>query len=292
MRIFNHIFANRTRLTPTLLSYITRRQIILENSTIDDQERARDFIYNWLGFLKSENVIELKRIGSSNDGGYFLCDLESSPIVLSGGVANDVTFENEFAKRGSLVVAFDPTIKFLPTGASVSIRHYRLGLENSPKIFKNSINLAKAIQLVEESERFNKESCKYLKLDIEGSEWEFLGSDGTREDVLYFDQLIVEFHDFYQLVDPKFLINAKKTFEFLQMEFRVIAVHSNNYGLISNFGEAFIPDFMEVTLLRKDHFEAKKNNAMINMPIANMAANNIDKLDIPASPFLAKSQGC
>jgi hypothetical protein len=286
--IFRMILLNRNNLSPNLLRYTVCRQLAMEKADVRGQQKARDFIFELAKSLTVAHDIKLKRIGSNNDGGYFLSDLDFAPVIISGGIANDVTFENEFASRGSLVLAFDPTIRDLPRDADASIKHFQVGLENTPNIFKKSINLEKAIEIASEYESYKKSSFKYLKLDIEGSEWELLSAKNVERQIKSFDQLIIEFHDFYRLAETKFLENAERVFQMLLSEFHVVAVHSNNYGLMSNFGEAFIPDYMELTFLRNDRYEEVSSVLQKPSFAIEMAPNNANRLGIPSAPFVVK----
>ncbi len=287
--IFRIILLNRNFLSPHLLHYTVCRQLAMEKSDIKSQQKARDFIFELAKSLSVELNIELKRIGSNNDGGYYLSDLELAPVIISGGIANDVTFENEFASRGSLVVAFDPTIRDLPRDAHASIKHFQVGLEKTPNIFKKSIDLEKAIQIASGFESYASNSSKYLKLDIEGSEWELLSATQIGRHMNFFDQLIIEFHDLYRLAETEFLVNAEKVFEMLLSEFQVVAVHSNNFGLVSNFGDAFIPDYMEVTFLRNDRYKEVLSVLRNQTSSIEMAPNNPRRLGIPSTPFIVKT---
>ena len=58
-----------------------------------------------------------KRIGKQNDGGYVISNLpDTYDLFLSGGIANDNTFENDFLLEYPNIpcYAFDGTISELP----------------------------------------------------------------------------------------------------------------------------------------------------------------------------------
>ena len=58
-----------------------------------------------------------KRIGSLHDGGYVICDLSTNyDCFISGGIFNDITFEQAFLDMYSQIpcFAFDGTISKLP----------------------------------------------------------------------------------------------------------------------------------------------------------------------------------
>ena len=58
------------------------------------------------------------RIGKNNDGGYVICDIPevNYDILLSGGIANDISFEQELLKKYPNLsgYGFDGTIQKIP----------------------------------------------------------------------------------------------------------------------------------------------------------------------------------
>jgi len=224
---------------------------------LKELELAENAIYTFSKSLNIENVGQMTRFGPSGDGGYIGVDLFETPTVLSGGAGKNIDFEVFFANRGSKVMVFDPTIQKLPK-THQNIRHKKIGLEstNSNK-FRNSINLSKSLKMVNEA--FSRQNGLYLKVDIEGSEWDLLAASLT--ETLNFDQIFIEFHDLYKLSDENFRKKYLRVNNFLVKNFYFISFTANNWATYINFGKGFTPLIYECTLLNKKHKSilAKKN---------------------------------
>jgi hypothetical protein len=149
------------------------------------------------------------------------------------------------AKKGCLVHIFDHTVKCLPEEHE-GVFHYRQALHGSEQSSKHSTTLQKIILNL----GMQRSSSNYLKLDIEGSEWEVLDSFGFQ--LAIFEQIVVEFHDFFKLTDPEFRNRAVRVFESLNQNFVICHSNGNNWRPIVNFGSIAIPEVLEVTFVRRD----------------------------------------
>ena len=64
---------------------------------------------------KPADLQELRRFGSSNDGGYLMIDdLNHSDFLISMGVADDVNFERDVVGKIAGVHLYDNSIDQLP----------------------------------------------------------------------------------------------------------------------------------------------------------------------------------
>ena len=228
------------------VQYVMERFVYEHTFSLEDSNQAGltiDFIANFL----SNNWCychEPIRIGPPKDSGYVIADLYQHPDVLSGGAGKNIDFELYFSDRKSEVHIYDPTVT-LDQIKHANVTHHKVGLESSKSSrFKNSISL-KQLDLTVRPQGL------YLKLDIEGSEWNLLSE--AVENLIGFDQVIVEFHEMYRLSDSKFRTEVKKLITYLNLNFTVINYHPNNWRNWINFGHAMIPEVFEVTMINRKH---------------------------------------
>ncbi len=218
---------------------------------------------------------ETIRIGSLGDGGYQIVDFLQSRQVISCGLARNLDFELDMIERGSKVLAFDPTVPQIST--IENFRHVRKWIAR-----KNSRSIWSLRELVSE---FEIPDSVTVKLDIEGSEWEFL--ERSLDDLQFVDILIVEFHDFRLLSDPEFRARAVNVLERLNNDFVSISCEANNYSSVVNFGLGFIPDVMQVSFLSRKHI-FKLTLLETKIDSGYPIQNNPFSLPIPNLPFTAR----
>lgn len=130
--------------------------------------------------------VEKIRIGNPNgDGGYIVCDLPGSyDLLLSGGIETDITFEKQFLSKysGAHGFGFDGTIKGLPED-----------VPNLTFVGKNvgDVNLDKVTDM---TEYFEGHSDIFLKLDIEGCEFQVVPNLMAKGLMGKVKQMVLEVH--------------------------------------------------------------------------------------------------
>ena len=63
--------------------------------------------------FKPDGLFDLVRVGKNNDGGYLISkkNLEKSEYLLSFGISDDFSFEEDFKKyKNTKIISFDPTV--------------------------------------------------------------------------------------------------------------------------------------------------------------------------------------
>lgn len=250
---------------------------ILEYATdLEELNEAKEAIYEITNLLTLHRVNGLQRIGPAHDGGYIGLWLDETPVVLSGGGGKNIDFEIELAMRGSQVHLYDPTIKRLPKSHPL-VTHFKQALCGSgDKQFNNSVTLRESLS------RLAKDSpgTKWLKLDIEGSEIKLLANDLSL--LPEFTQIFIEFHNSYKLIDSTYRRQFLSILRKLSEDFYLIAINSNNWQGITNFGDAFMPVTFEVTYLSKKlpiEITNENNYESLRYP------NNSRRPGIPSLPF-------
>lgn len=190
------------------------------------------------------------RLGDKNDGGYVIFDGLSYDGMVSGGIEYTNTFENEFiAKYDVDCHAFDNSIDELP-------------YSNSRIRFSKS-TIGKANNLSDVIEGFD--SC-FVKMDIEGFEWEWLDSlNWTTLDKI--TQLAIEFHMFHNMDDNgdhmKHLTDRLETLRRLNETHVMCHLHSNNYSPNFKYRENVLPQVFECTYINRKVFRGDPGIVLI-----------------------------
>jgi hypothetical protein len=173
------------------------------------------------------------RLGNNNDGGYVICDLSANyDVFLSGGIGNDISFEEAFLQKYTDVIcyAFDGTIKNFPKPAS-------------NRLFYSNKNLGSHETLTTTNMKyfFGKYQNIFMKIDIEGGE-DNLFQSISNNDLLKIRQLVIEFHTAEQIVIPTRLAKTHWLVHF----------HANNCCGLQKLNNIFIPNVFECTYIRKE----------------------------------------
>ena len=253
---------------------------------------------------------DLKRIGRRKDGGYIISKriIDESNIFFSGGIYTDWSFEKEFIKKSKLKRYFlidkDTNInsqfkKLLNTLRNEKIKSiYKFKsifhfLYNIPRIFifrricrGNFIEAYLTSSNLEESQEEKmttlpslikrlqfklKDHSIFLKLDIEGSEWEMV------TDILaisrYLSGIALEVH----YLD----INGDKLNELIirlnNLGLYLIHVHPNNAGGFCSGTN--LPRLLELTFLNSKLFSKEEIYAKKKKPFSYLKG-----LDMPCDP--------
>ena len=260
-----------------------------------------------LHFLRPFVAGELIRVGRDEDGGYVVpaATVEKTRLLLGIGINDDWTFEEDMAGRNPALhaVGVDGTAglrllrrkaasralqglgsaltlqfrkaarKFsyrtkIPRFREFFSRHTFVRLMLRPQPEPGGITLG---QLVEKYRvPGSAEPDVFLKIDIEGGEYEILRSAGTVLDAVHC--LTVEFH----ALDERWS-DLRDIALALDEEFLVAHVHGNNYSPLIPGTD--IPSVLEVTWLRRSLAPAPPEPASGPWPLAG--------LDRPCNPKAA-----
>ena len=204
-----------------------------------------------LKYLTIYDFLNKKRLGIKGDGGYVIGILDGEyDFYISAGVSNEESFSRDFINMYNMnkhnCAAFDGTIKKYPYEYTENITFYKRNI--SPIKSERTANLSYF------TDNYND---IFLKMDIEGSEYDWLNSL-TEKQLTKFKQIVIEFHGInddswnIQLTDK---INC---FSKLSKTHYAIHIHGNNYGGLTKN----IPDTIEVTYIRKNSIEY---NPILNM---------------------------
>lgn len=278
-RVIKYLLCNRGKQTygPAQLKDLVDRFIIEKTASLENYQEAEISIQTLTRLLTPINISGLTRIGATRDGGY-VGSLESVPhFLISGGAGKNIDFEVELALLGSEILLFDPTVNKLPKNHS-RITHVPLALcTNNSQQFDKGMNLSSALELGKQDHK----SKFWLKLDIEGSEYELL--DEKLEILDSFEQVFIEFHDLYKILGKEFRDRFLRIISYLNSNFYLVSINSNNWQNIFNAGYAFTPVTFEVTFLKKSvPVEIISEKKYVDL----LTTNNSERPPIPRFPFL------
>lgn len=210
------------------------------------------------------------RLGSDGDGGYVLPSVaQRSNAVLSIGIGNEVSFDNQMAALGARVLQFDHTIPASPS-QHPQIRFHRVGWGTRDQ--GPFLSLRSMIDLLEMDDARH----PILKFDTEGAEWDCL-LDADSADLARFEVLAGEFHDFQNLVNRDYFDRAYAVFSKLALTHHVVHMHANNAGGMVMLGGIPFPRLLELTYLRK-------NAALFSGHSSEPIPGPLDRPNVPQLP--------
>jgi hypothetical protein len=214
----------------------------------------------------------LMRMGRNYDGGYIMVDdFGKCEAAYSFGIADDVSWDLDVAKRGIDVFLYDHTIETLPI-QDKRFHFFRTGICGTSGEGKNLKTLQEI--LTENGHIASKNLI--LKIDVEGAEWNAFEKTSS-EIIDNFAQIAVEFHSVNKVDDKDKWDQMLHVFEKLNSTHQVVHVHANNFGSFDIIGGIPFPNTWEVTYLRRRGNEFTKSEKCY--PVKN--------LDMPNNPEAA-----
>lgn len=197
------------------------------------------------------------RVGRDRDGGYvMLDDFADIAGAVSGGIADDVSWDLDIAGRGIPVAQFDPSLAGPPAEhALFRFERLRLGAEDVEPDGDAGTGSAR-LDTVLATRMAHSDGPLLLKLDVEGDEWAVLAAvpDATLD---RFRQLVCEFHGLERLGEPGFGAAADAVFAKLARSHFVHHVHGNNCADFANVGNVVVPQSLEVSFARRADYRCE-----------------------------------
>ena len=224
------------------------------------------------------------RLGNEKDGGYIILDKYEYDCFLSGGIGNNVTFEEDFIKKYPNI----PNFLFDSTVDNPGNNNFNFIKKNIGD-GKNSTT-----SLIEYDKDYDD---IFIKLDIEGSEWEWINEFNN----LFYKvkQIVFEAHGFFIDLLPssqKFWANGLNdedhnnrilnSLKILNKTHYLVHVHANNGGPMVNINNEVYPSFFELTYIRKEIKGLNKQNLPIEIDFITDINNK--ECDINIYPFFYK----
>lgn len=239
-----------------------------------EQFTSQNEIINLLNLIRPWHLASHSkvRVGSDGDGGYVLpSSARQSNLMLSIGIGKEVSLDAELASLGAKVLQFDHTIEGAPL-EHPNIRFLRQGW--GPYDTDELLSLHTMMSMLDW------EGAKHpiLKFDVETAEWRAL-ENSTHEDLARFEVITGEFHGFQHLIHREYFERCRLVFEKLAHAHLPIHLHANNAGGIIMVLGVPVPQFLEITYLRRD---AGTFSGMSTEPIPGP----LDRANMPEIPDL------
>lgn len=217
----------------------------------------------------------MERYGNElGDGGYVLInDLEDRDrrIAYSFGISDDVTWDKEMANHGYDIYMYDHTISDLPESCS-KFHFNKKGLTGTINNEDDGLEDLASILLENGHQKYNH---MILKMDIEGSEYEFLESV-DRTVLQQFDQIAIEFH---YLLEEKCRGKVLSALRKITSTHIPVHIHLNNYNILRYIDNAVFGNTMEVTFANRGTYDFVAGNNSSKADIRNCKDRIELKLD-------------
>ncbi len=239
---------------------------ILETYRISQHPDKPEYFKRIKELLQVQKAIdyELIRVGKNHDGGYIMLnDFRHDYIAYSFGIGWEISWDRWIADCGINVYCYDHTIERLPQNYH-RLNFNKVGISGSDDIKENLLSLPTI--LYRNGHMHNKNLI--LKMDVEGSEWEFINSISS--DVLkQFLQISFELHDLTDINNSKKVISA---LEKLNETHQVVWIHANNNGEVGKAADILIPNLLEVTYANREQYTFKPTiyNCPLNIDYPNI----------------------
>lgn len=199
-----------------------------------------------------DNELRLIRLGSLNDGGYFVPSGHHWDGAVSAGIDHNDSFDLALAKLGTTVLQVDNSIDIAPS--SHPNLHFERATVSGNLSSKDSRNLEALHRRL--SVLTNKIDGSFLlKLDIEGDEWKLLANDAK---LAVWDVIVVELHYLWKIADPKHAGTITMALEKLRETHECVFLHANNSGSLSIISRSSVPDIVEATFVSKSSYKVQR----------------------------------
>jgi FkbM family methyltransferase len=211
--------------------------------SITDKKVVQNRVISFLELIKDSTIMncEIKRFGSANDGGYILYPgIDPETSLISCGIGDNASFDFEIAAKVKNIYMYDHTIIEV-VDLKPNMYFFKKGVSS-----QTTNSFTTIIDIIES----NKIGKSILKLDIEGMEWEIIDSLDI-DTLIKFDQIIIEFHDLFQIALKHNCELYFRVLKKLTEYFTIINVHPNNWSQFRILCGVPFVDTLELTMFNK-----------------------------------------
>ena len=154
---------------------------------------------------------------------------------------------------------------------------YDFSINSLPQKIKNSRFFIEKVGLDYSTilDRVKDKEDLILKIDIEGSEWDFF-KNISEVDINKFKQIILEVHWMVEIEGVKIPDFRIDVIEKINKTHQIVALHPNNYSKTVNVAGLVVPQVLEITFLRKSDNKFVKGTPPKNL----FYPNNPNRADI------------
>lgn len=204
---------------------------------------------------------DLVRIGKDNDGGYIISreDIDRCNYLISFGLGEDWSFEEEFCNGRNICTAYDGTLKDSIINSDNFIKFFTQNTYHKKDI---SLHSSEKYQSVEEA--FKNKNKIFLKCDIDGAEYNILDSIIMHSHLL--QGLVIEIHALNS--------NIANVLNFIsKIKLNLVHIHINNYMYFYTEKMEYIPDVLELSFTSQEIPSIKIDNNL-TLPLNIDQPNN------------------
>lgn len=236
----------------------------------------------------------LCRIGPNKDGGYVIHkgSLLKTKYIITLGLNDDWSFESHFLEinKKCKVIAYDHTVTlvfWLKRFLKDLLRFFLLKKIKINQIldifkylkylffFRNNIHYQlavgskkKSVNLEKILNNFQEKNSIFLKVDIEGSEYEIIKEIKKYSKVI--NSIVIEFHELNKKKNFNDMINFIKD----DHPFKIVHIHGNNFSEIDKYGN---PVCLELTLVNSDCINLGKTRSIDTYPLKGLDFPNLKR---------------
>jgi hypothetical protein len=222
-----------------------------------------------LKFLKPKKTNSIKiRIGDEHDGGYVVPELalEKCESLFTYGVGPTFEFEKQFANKYKKPVhMFDHTLdKDSYSDGLINFYNEGLGFDENCKDFKQHYT------------DIQKNGDVFLKIDIEGGEFDFFEKTDIDFLISKVNALCLEFH---YIEYAQNMLKFCEIMEKINTNFTLAHLHGNNNAGVFEYSGHFIPTVLEMSFLNKKLINSECVDSE-DYPVAFLdSPNTVDRPD-------------
>jgi len=193
------------------------------------------------------------RLGKDGDGGYIMLDefqQTKAEAAYSFGIFDDVSWDEAIAGYGIDVFMYDHTIERLPK-ENPRFHFFKTGVTG----FEGGENLKTLEELI--AANHHQESRNMiLKMDVEGHEWDVFRQLPS-SNINQFRQIVLEFHQLTPFGSESSYNRIVEVLGKINQTHQAVHIHGNNWSVPVWIGGLVLPDFLEVTYVRRADFKAR-----------------------------------
>jgi hypothetical protein len=207
---------------------------------------------------------EAVRYGRKSDGGYVYINTgDTHDILLSGGIANDVSFEHDFISNGHVDLALLCDGEYYKNTNNADRYAFSNQIKNNPQFLHPGfkfINKNIGAHVTDNTINLHDIITSYnnimVKMDIEGGEYDWINSLQSHH-LSRISQICIEIHE------PQISAERWSIFKKLNTHHMLVHVHANNWLGVNSYAmiqDKYVPRVIECTYINKN---------LIQSPILN-----------------------